>query len=136
MKPLGRKLYVEVDPDPTESKGGIAYPEVDFLEYCPRCSKHTQQLDGPCVGRDDYKLDLRLDRLNFKGTDYSHDRQRAVWPASLRTPEAVCATVLAIGKHVRSVRKGDRILISRSAGGNQGAVRTIWEEEVMAEVEE
>ena len=134
LHPLGSKLLVELEPE-SRMIGSFIMPDMDRLRYCAKCHNYMEALDDrePCRGVDQFEHDKLRDRINFTGTDFSHDVK---WIEQPITGSRVrFGEVLLVGPRVSEVRVGDRVAIDRLAGGTEDAVRMVRESEVLAVVE-
>lgn len=134
MRPLGTKLLVQLEEE-SNMVGSFFKPDTDVLKYCARCHNWMEALDErePCTGVDQFERDKLKDRINFVGTDYSHDIRYVKQPVI--TSRVRFGEVLLTGRSVIGVHVGDRIVIDRLAGGTEDAVRMVRESEVLATVE-
>ncbi len=135
MTPIGDKILLKLDPEVRISEGAIYMPDEDSIRICKKCGNMMENLaKRPCVVQDVFDNDEYHDRPRFRGTHQEHDIEVIYAPTLNEITRT--GTVVEVGRRVKSVMKGDRVLVGHTSGGSTDDVRVIRECELLGMVEE
>lgn len=131
--PLGTKVLLRLLPERRKA-GRFFLPDRDSIKFCSRCDKMMEALaDSRCTGEPEFALNRR-DSYDYRGMDYSHDIQYVT--SDIVAEQARRAEVLAVGRKVKSVAPGQRVVVRFDSGEGDEHLRLVEEAVILAEVEE
>lgn len=136
--PIRNKVLLELEPEDRRYHNLLWLPDEDSIRYCRKCHQLMEALSNNprCrVGTDDFAFDkYHTDRLNYVGTDFTHDITSITAPV-VASLAARAAVVLAIGPWVHAVAINDHVLVDQFAGGTRELIRIVREDTILAHLE-
>lgn len=134
IQPIRDRVLLLLDPIP-EHRSGILLPDLDTIKLCRRCDMRREKLaTTPCVPQEEYRTDLRTDRVHYVRTHQEHQIYTIQAPIS---PERTRrGLVVALGPRARQDLAGLRVLVDFMAGGGDEDYRIVRDSEILARLED